>query len=406
MILLASLSGNAKAKSWIKGRRSVLNSIKKSLADGEKRIWVHASSLGEFEQGRPVIELIKNTYPEYKIFLTFFSPSGYEVRKNYRFADYIFYLPMDGPNNARRFTELVNPEKVIFIKYEYWYYYLSAIHKKNIPVYICSAIFRKDQLFFKWYGRWYKNILSNFTLLFVQNDLSGKLLNNIGITNVIVTGDTRFDRVLAIASKAQKYEEINLFRHNKRCIVIGSSWEPDEQLIINYINETDISVKYIIAPHEINTSHIEHIENQLNKKSVRYSVWKQEQSGEYDVLIIDNVGMLSSVYQYGLLAYIGGGFGKGIHNILEAAVWGIPVLFGPNHGKFREALELIEIGGAFAIYDYNGLKTKFDYFINNTLMSNESGTIASDYIKGNTGATEKIVSTVMGNPSTIKKSIG
>ena len=394
-IRLASLSGNSKAKLWITGRKSVLDMMKNTLVPGEKRIWVHASSLGEFEQGRPVIELIKSNYPEYKILLTFFSPSGYEIRKNYKYADYIFYLPMDGPINSKRFTELAKPEKVIFIKYEYWHYYLSALHNRNIPTYLCSSIFRKDQLFFKWYGGWYRNILSYFKLLFVQNELSKCLLADIGFTNVKVTGDTRFDRVQAITSQSQKHEEVKFFTGDKKCIVIGSSWEPDEDLLAKYINESILSVKYIIAPHEINSSHVERIEKQIIKKTIRYSNWIKKQTEDYDVLIIDNIGMLSSLYQYGNVAYIGGGFGKGIHNILEAAVWGSPVLFGPNYHKFQEALELIELGGAFVINDYSRLKTILDSLFTDTLMLNESGKIASDYISRNTGATEKIVSVIM-----------
>ena len=394
-VRLISLFGNEKAKLWINGRKSVFDLMKKTLVPYEKRIWIHASSLGEFEQGRPIIELIKSRYPQYKILLTFFSPSGYEVRKNYQYADYIFYLPMDGPINSKRFTELANPEKAIFIKYEFWHFYLSALHKRNIPVYLCSSIFRKEQLFFKWYGGWYRNILSYFELLFVQNDISRHLLKNIGFTNVKVTGDTRFDRVQAIASQSKKHEAVKLFTSDKKCIVIGSSWEKDEDLLARYINESIFAVKYIIAPHEINSSHLERFENQINKKSIRYSAWINKQTGDYDVLIIDNIGMLSSLYQYGNVAYIGGGFGKGIHNILEAAVWGISVLFGPNHSKFQEALDLIKIGGAFAINDYNELKTILGSLFTDSIMLNESGKLASEYINRNTGATEQIVSYIM-----------
>jgi len=394
-IYLASLLGNAKARLWIAGRKSVFDILQKKLRPGENRIWVHASSLGEFEQGRPVIEAIRSNDPEVKIVLTFFSPSGYEIRKNYQQADYISYLPMDGPGNARHFIDIVQPRKVIFIKYDYWYYYLTVLHQRNIPVYLCSGIFRKDQLFFKWYGGWYRKLLSDFTMLFVQNKESVELLNKIGYSNVLHTGDTRFDRVVAIASQSANLEEIKTFVGTNRCLVVGSSWEPDEDLLATYINESTFDVKYIIAPHEIHSSHIERIEKLILKKTVRYSGWQKQVHMDVKVLIIDNIGMLSSLYKYGQVAYIGGGFGKGIHNILEAATFGKPVIFGPKYQKFQEAKDLIELGGAFTIGDYAGLKNRLDHLFTNPSLLNESGNIASSYIRKNTGATAQILSVMM-----------
>jgi 3-deoxy-D-manno-octulosonic-acid transferase len=396
LICLVSFLGNQKAKFWKEGRKDIFGRMEASLKPGERRIWVHAASLGEFEQGRPLIEKIKQQYTEYKIFLTFFSPSGYEVRKNYAGADYIYYLPADTPHNARRFLDLVKPEKVLFIKYEYWYHYLSLLKKRNIPIYLCSAIFRENQVFFKWYGGWYRKILSFFSHLFVQTEDSRKLLSSIGITHVTVTGDTRFDRVYAIASQAREIPEVKAFVGTHRCLVAGSTWEPDEDILCRYINESAIPLKYMIAPHEIHTSHIERIEKSVHKNVIRYSVWKQEQTGEFDVLIIDNIGMLSSLYRYGQVAYIGGGFGKGIHNTLEAATFGLPVLFGPNHAKFQEALHLIQVKGAFAIHDYTGLKVMLDELLGNVQSLEIAGKEASTFVRSNIGATEKIITHFLG----------
>lgn len=395
-IFLASLFGNEKANAWRRGRKDILQIIKQRLSTSEKdkKIWVHAASLGEFEQGRPIIELIKQRFPEYKIVLTFFSPSGYEVRKNYNGADYIFYLPADTASNAAAFLNIVNPSKVFFIKYEYWYHYLSMLKKRQVPVYLCSAIFRENQVFFKWYGGWYRNILSFFRHLFVQTEKSAQLLASIGVTNVTVTGDTRFDRVYAIASQARDIPEVKAFVKEQRCLIAGSTWEPDEELICRYINECTLSLKYIIASHEIHEAHIQGIEKLMKKKVVRFSTWKQNMSGDFDVLIIDNIGMLSSLYRYGQVAYIGGAFGKGLHNILEAATFGLPVLFGPNHTKFQEALDLIRMKGAFAINEYSQLKSKLDELFTKEIVLAEAGAQASALVKMNVGATEKILKTV------------
>jgi len=394
-ISTASVLGNHKAKLWIGGRKDIFKKLQSALKQDEKRIWVHAASLGEFEQGRPLIEKIKEQHPEYKIILTFFSPSGYEVRKNYTGADYIFYLPMDIPANAKRFIDLVKPEKVLFIKYEFWFNYLSILKKRNIPVYLCSAIFRENQLFFKWYGGWYRNILSMFSHFFVQTDKSKELLDSIGFTNVSVTGDTRFDRVYAIASNAREINEVAAFVGSHQCLIAGSTWEPDEDLLAAYINEKDAPVKYIIAPHEIHLSHIERLEKSIGKQVVRFSAWKQNPAGNPDVLIIDNIGMLSSLYRYGQIAYIGGGFGKGIHNTLEAATFGLPILFGPNYNKFQEAKDLIAFGGAFSITCQNELSHKLDELFSNPAALKNAQKVAGEYVKNNIGATDLICAHIL-----------
>lgn len=393
-IIVASVFGNGKARFWVNGRKGIFKRLSADLKPDERRIWIHAASLGEFEQGRPLIEKIKEQHPEYKIFLTFFSPSGYEVRKNYGGADYIYYLPSDIPANSSRFIDLVKPEKVLFIKYEYWYNYLSILKKRNIPVYLCSSIFRDNQLFFKWYGGWYRNIIALFSHIFVQTERSKELLLAAGYTNVTVTGDTRFDRVNAIASQAREIGEVAAFVGDHQCLVAGSTWEPDEDLLSAYINGSATPIKFIIAPHEIYSSHIERLEKSIQKKVVRYSAWKQDTSGHADVLIIDNIGMLSSLYRYGQVAYIGGGFGKGIHNILEAATFGLPILFGPNHLKFQEAVALIEAEAAFPIQDYRGLKDKLDELFGDTLYLSNSGRKAEQFVNQNIGATEKIMANI------------
>jgi 3-deoxy-D-manno-octulosonic-acid transferase len=395
LVTIAAIAGNEKAKLWIAGRKNIWEKLKELLRTDERRIWIHAASLGEFEQGRPIIEKIKADYPQYKIFLTFFSPSGYEVRKNYPGADYIFYLPADSPMNALRFVDLVNPEKVFFIKYEFWFNYLSVLNSRQIPIFLCSAIFRPNQLFFKSYGGWYRQMLHFFTHLFVQDEDSKYLLETIGVKNVTVTGDTRFDRVYAIATQAREIDEVKAFVQDAPCIVAGSSWAPDEDLLVRYLNETDHLVKFIFAPHEIDKEHIERLETSINKRCVRFSEWKQNTAGTFDVLIIDNIGMLSSLYRYGQIAYIGGGFGKGIHNILEAATFGLPVIFGPNYTKFREAVELLNNGGAWSISEYEELKKQLDEFLTNDHSLKTAGQTAGNYVRNHIGATDKILAKII-----------
>jgi len=385
LISIAALF-NAKAKKRMLGQRQVFPLLEKALSKESKYIWFHAASLGEFEQGRPVMEALRKEYHEYKILLTFFSPSGYEVRKNYNGADVVCYLPLDTPTNAKRFLDLVNPVKIIFIKYEFWPNLLNYCRKRKIPTYVISATFRKSQLFFKWYGRNYANILKSFEKLFVQDEHSRILLDSINITNVEVTGDTRFDRVLEIAEKCEPIPVIESFKNNKKLIVVGSSWPKDEELIFQYLQQNK-DVKVIIAPHEIHEEHLLDIESKISVSTIRYSKADPEKLIEARCLLIDNIGMLSSIYQYGDIAYIGGGFGVGIHNVLEAAVFNIPVVFGSNYGKFKEARDLILLGGGFSISDNAELQSTLDWM----LLHKDAGKIAGNYVRQKKGSTQKII---------------
>ncbi len=381
-----------KAKLWVKGRKNLFAKMAEQIDNSNKICWIHTASLGEFEQGRPLIERIKKEHPEFKILLTFFSPSGYEVKKNSRVADYIFYLPVDTPRRVERFLNIVQPEMAIFVKYEFWYHFLHRLAKRNIPVYSISAIFRKEQAFFKWYGKWYKKMLLFFTHIFVQNQQSKLLLQQAGIQNVSISGDTRFDRVYEIARKAKSFPEIDQFCMNKPVFIAGSSWQADENLLVRYINHSKQKLKYIIAPHEIHKENIKRLENGIKKSVIRFSRAKSENVNNKQVMIIDNIGMLSSLYTYGDVAYIGGGFGVGIHNILEAATFGLPVIFGPNYQKFQEAIELIAEKGAFSIENYQQLTGLLDKFFSDTDFLTKSGEIARNYVEKNRGGTQKIIS--------------
>ena len=368
------------------------NSILREKIDrNAKYIWFHASSLGEFEQGRPMIEKIKAEHPEYKVLLTFFSPSGYEVRKNYKGADVICYLPFDTPFRVKKFLNLANPAIAIFIKYEFWKNYLDELHKRRIPVYSVSSIFRRDQIFFKWYGGTYRNVLKDFDHLFVQNETSKRYLSKIGINRVTVVGDTRFDRVLQIREEAKDLPLVKLFKgDNTFTFVAGSSWGPDEDLFLEYFNNHP-EMKLIIAPHVIDENHLVEIISKLKRLYVRYTRADEKNVLKADCLIIDCFGLLSSIYRYGEIAYIGGGFGVGIHNTLEAAVYGIPVIFGPKYQKFMEAVQLLEAKGAYSIKDYDELKTLLDRFRTDEVFLRETGTNAGYYVTSNAGATEKIM---------------
>ena len=374
------------------------NSILREKIDrNAKYIWFHASSLGEFEQGRPMIEKIKAEHPEYKILLTFFSPSGYEVRKNYNGADVICYLPFDTPYRVKKFLNLANPSIAVFIKYEFWGNYLQELKHRNIPVYIISSIFRRDQLFFQWFGYPYRKMLYCFTHLFVQDDRSAALLKEFGITNVTVTGDTRFDRVLDVRNQARELSPVEHFvceggKEKKLTLVAGSSWPQDEEILIPYFNEHP-EIKLIIAPHEIHREHLMYIESLLKRPSVRLSDVFHDQSlaeGK-DCLIVDSFGLLSSIYRYGTIAYIGGGFGAGIHNTLEAAVYGIPVLFGPKYHKFKEAKDLIKVGGGFSVSDKQSFCEKMDELLTYHEVLEAAGESAGQFVNGNAGATDKIL---------------
>ncbi|SHF41623.1 3-deoxy-D-manno-octulosonic-acid transferase [Mariniphaga anaerophila] len=389
---------NTKAKQFVTGRKSWTKNLASKIETNARYVWVHCASLGEFEQGRPLIEEIRKQFPEYRILLTFFSPSGYEIRKNYELADIIMYLPVDTRNNARKLIRLVQPEKVFFIKYEYWHFYIDELKKKNIPLYIVSAIFRKDQQFFKnsMWGRWYRQLLKKVEHFFVQNEESKKLLQSIGLNNSTVTGDTRFDRVAAIARGAKEIPIVEKFKGNNLLLIAGSTWKPDEELLAAFINKHP-QLRVVIAPHEVTETNMNRLEQLLKTSHIRLSKAEEKEINNYQVLIIDSVGLLSSLYRYGNLAYIGGGFGVGIHNILEAATFGLPVMFGPNYKKFKEAVELKERGGAYPIKNFEQLKSVLGTFLETPAEMTEASTVCKNYVEENVGATNFIIKKVFNN---------
>ena len=388
---------NKKAGQWIKGRKNIIEVIAGNLVTTDPPIaWVHCSSLGEFEQGRPIIEKLKSRDPDLKILLTFFSPSGYEIRKDYKGVDWVFYLPMDSKTNAKKFIDIVQPSLVVFVKYDYWYYYLAECKKRNIPLYIVSAIFRKDQPFFKWYGSLHKKMLKCFTHLFVQDKESSDLLNSIGINNVTVIGDTRFDRVIEIAEKFKPIDEIEKFCSKSQVFVAGSTWPNDEKIIREVLVEFP-ELKVIIAPHEIHEEHL----NQLKQIFPQATLYSQLTTHlpiaigtQSNLLIIDNIGMLSRLYHYATITYIGGGFDKGIHNTLEAAVYGKPVIFGPNYKKFKEAIGLIEAGGGISVNSSNDLSSHLKNLLSDKKKLEETSKRSFDFVQQNKGATEKIMNMI------------
>lgn len=382
---------NVKAKAWISGRKNLFEKLKNAVGENLNIIWFHCASLGEFEQGRPVIEAYRKINPTHKILLTFFSPSGYEIRKNYSGVDWVFYLPLDTKNNVKRFLNIVKPQKVVFVKYEFWCNYLNQLNKNNVPVYLVSAIFRKQQMFFKWYGGWYRKILKCFTHIFVQNYESLLLLKSINVNNVTIAGDTRFDRVYEISTNCKAIPEASEFSDGNKVVVIGSAWQQDEEVLIPFINKSPQNVKFIIAPHEIKESGLSRLEKNITIPTVRFSQAKQSNLKTARVLIIDNIGMLSSLYKYGNISYIGGGFGKGIHNILEAAVFGLPVVIGPNYKKFSEAVDLISEKGAFCINNIKELEQQFNTLLQNETFYFQSSKIAKTFVENRVGATEKII---------------
>lgn len=380
---------NSKARLWKDGRRGLFDKLKTL---GSHRVaWFHAASLGEFEQGRPVIEAFRKARPEYKILVTFFSPSGYEIRKNYSGADCICYLPTDTPKNVRRFMQIVHPEIAVFIKYEFWYNYLTAMQKAGTRLYLISAIFRKEQIFFKPYGGLFLRALEAFTHLFVQDENSKQLLHEIGIDAVSIAGDTRFDRVFTIASNAKNLPEIERFAQNMPVFIAGSTWPPDEELLLTLI-ERYPSVKFIIAPHEIHASRIEKLRTAIHRPSLRYTELTPESDlAHAEVLFIDTIGLLSSVYRYGTWGYIGGGFGAGIHNTLEAATFGLPLAFGPRYEAFKEAKELIAAGGAKSISTADELIQWFDPLFQSPEATQRTGDICRQYVIKHKGATQQII---------------
>jgi len=381
---------NVKAKAWVNGRRE------QKVTASDKSIWFHFASLGEFEQGRPVLEAIKLKYPGYPIIVTFFSPSGYEVRKHTPLADAVYYLPLDTAQNAREFIKNINPVAAIFTKYEYWYHYFNELHRLQVPLYVISAIFRPGQIFFKWYGGLHREILTKVTRFFVQDEASKQLLFNMGIGNVQVSGDTRFDRVYANAQQPKSLPPIAAFKNNQPVFIAGSTWPADEELIAPLVNLYP-NWKFIIAPHEILEEQITKLLNLLPKeKTVRFSQISNVTSplNTYQVLLIDNIGMLSSLYQYGDTAYIGGGFGAGIHNTLEAAAFGLPVIFGPNYSRFKEANEFIRLKGGFTVNNDLQLQHVAGKLILDTTYRLKTGKKAVEYVAQNKGATEVIMKSI------------
>ncbi len=380
-----------KARLICNGHKSVFKLLENKIDKEAKYIWFHVASLGEFEQARPLIEAIKKDRPEYKILLTFFSPSGYEVRYNYPLADIVTYLPFDTKKNAERFLNLTNPQMVIFIKYEFWYNYIHESYLRSIPVYLVSAVFRESQPFFKKIRTPYRNMLSLYTHFFVQDEESHKLLLKHGIQKATVSGDTRIDRVIEIQKQTMNLPVIESFADKDSLVFIaGSSWPADEDIFINYFNSSP-KLKLIIAPHEIDESHLIEIEKKLNRPALRYSRLSKTDTVNADCLIIDCFGLLSSIYRYADIGYIGGGFGDGIHNLPEAAVYGIPVIFGPNYSKFREARDLIAIGGGFTIKNKEEFNNIMESFKGEPEMRERAGEAAKNYIFSNSGATNKIL---------------
>ena len=369
---------NAKAKLWVNGRKNIFQKIEEVTKGVQKIVWFHCASLGEFEQGKPIIEGYKQKYPSHKILLTFFSPSGFEIRKNYEGVDWVFYLPADTKSNAKKFISIVKPIKVIFIKYEFWFNYMAELKKQNISFYSVSAIFRAEQAFFKY--KWWAEQLKNVTHFFVQDKNSAELLKSVGFKNTTISGDSRFDSVLSTTQNPKSFPLIKQFCKTKPTIIYGSTWLKDETLLSQFIKENP-QYNYIIAPHEMH--HISHLQKQTGAQL--FSTSNTENINSNNVLIMDSIGILSSIYQYANIAYIGGGFGSGIHNILEAVTFGLPVIFGPNYQKFNEATKLIALGGAKSISNYTELTLAIDSF------ANFDQTIATNYIKNSSGATEKIL---------------
>lgn len=422
---------NKKIKKMWRGEREAVDLLKEKVDPTAKYVWFHAASLGEFEQGRPLIEQLRATHPEYKILLTFFSPSGYEVRKNYEGADIVCYLPLDTIRNARRFLRAVHPVMAFFIKYEFWYNYLHILRHRGVPVYSVSSIFRPGQVFFKWYGRNYAKVLHCITHFFVQNEVSLQLLKGIGIDEATVVGDTRFDRVLQIKEQSKELPIVEAFKgingKGEACndelsedackrvlskdacngnlsengckgckvFVAGSSWQPDEDIFIRFFNDHP-DWKLIIAPHVIGEDHLAYILDKLQMKAVRYTQATEQSAAEARCLIIDCFGLLSTIYRYGEIAYVGGGFGVGIHNVPEAAVWGVPVLFGPNNKRFQEAQDLLACKGSFEVTDYDSFNTIISRLISDDKFRHQCGEASANYVKSRSGATDIIMKSVVG----------
>ena len=385
-----------KIKLFVDGRKPVFKILQTKISPNDKTIWFHAASLGEYEQGLPVIEKIKERFPYHKIVVTFFSPSGYEVRKNNTVADLTVYLPLDTKKNAKDFLSLVHPEMAFFIKYEYWPNYLNELHKLVTPTYLISGIFRKNQLFFKWYGGFYRKALDTFTYFFVQNESSKHLLQQLGKANVAVSGDTRFDRVASILEKDNSLDFISAFKNDTLTLVVGSSWPKDENLLVDFINQTSDKVKFIIAPHNIKGEQIQELKNSISKKTVLFSEKSTKNLAEFDVFIIDTIGILTKIFSYADIAYVGGGFGNpGVHNILEPATFGVPIVIGPNFSHFGEATALVNMEGCVSISNKKELFDAFSNLIANDDIRHEKGHICSTFVQMNKGATNIIMKYIL-----------
>jgi 3-deoxy-D-manno-octulosonic-acid transferase len=385
-----------KIRLFVAGRKSVFETLTEKINPFDKTIWFHAASLGEYEQGLPVIDKIKTAFPNHKIVLTFFSPSGYEVRKNNTVVDVTVYLPLDTKSNAQQFLKIVHPDMAFFIKYEFWPNYLNELKKQNTKTYLVSGIFREKQVFFKWYGGFYRTALKTFDYFFVQNESSKKLLQSIGFNHVKISGDTRFDRVVTILERDNSLNFTEQFKNNTTTIVIGSSWPKDEALMVNYINQTKENVKFIIAPHNIKPEQIQKLQKSITRKSVLFSEKENNDLADYDVFLIDTIGILTKIYSYADIAYVGGGFGNtGVHNILEPATFGVPIVIGPHYSHFAEATALVNMEGCVSISTQNELNETFTNLISNDDIRYEKGHICSTFVQMNKGATNVILNHIL-----------
>lgn len=381
---------NPKIQKWVEGRRGLMERISQTISPDDRIVWFHAASLGEFEQGRPVIEALRQHLPEHKILLTFFSPSGYEIRKNYSGADYIMYMPFDTPGCAEEFIRTTNPEIAVFIKYEFWLNHLAALRASSCRTFLISAIFRPNSIFFRPWGGAFRKALGTYETIFVQNETSRELLAGIGVNNVKVAGDTRFDRVARLCDNAPKIDTIEQFRGKQTMVVAGSTWGPDEEIMLNSINAHP-EVKWVIAPHEMNDHQIDTLMSRIKGGAIRYTRSDDAELDKYQVMIIDTIGILSAIYSYADMAYVGGGFGAGIHNTLEPATYGIPLAFGPRYGKFREACQLIECGAAKSVASEAEFTEWFDGMLSDKELRAKSGAAAKSYTQSNLGATDMII---------------
>jgi 3-deoxy-D-manno-octulosonic-acid transferase len=384
---------NPKIRLFVNGRNEIFSKIASVISKNDKVIWMHAASLGEFEQGRPIIESIKENHPSKKIVVTFFSPSGYEIRKNYEVADVVCYLPLDSKRNMKRFVDLIKPELIIIVKYEFWPNLLFQLKKQQIRTVLISGIFREKQVFFKWYGSWFRKSLMAFDHFFVQDKDSKKLLNSINFNNVSISGDTRFDRVYEITKQNNKLNFVKEFVNNTYTVVAGSTWEEDEKILVNYINNSAAKdEKFIIAPHNINEQRIQELKRTIKKRTVLFSEKEEKNLEEYQVFIIDTIGILTKIYSYASIAYVGGGYTKsGIHNILEPATFGVPIVIGPNYSKFKEAIDLVKNGACFSIESIEKLSVFLEKFYNDNKEREIAGDKAKNYVVSNLGATSKIL---------------